>query len=152
MGAYYLLDADCAEAVALLQKHGIKVDKLAAPLTIAAGDFQWFKATRRAQSATGSVYEGHLRNNFVGEWQTATAAQIFPAGAYVVTTSQTLGALAALLLEPAAVDGAITWNFFDTRLDAAAGTVRANYPSVTTDTGSPTYYLPVFKVTAFDTI
>jgi predicted acyl esterase len=153
MGAYYLLDIDCDAAVALLLKHGIEVSVLDAPVTVSAANFQWFRGTRRAQSATGSVYEGHLRNNFVGTWETPAAAQVFPAGTYVVSTAQPLGSLAALLLEPTAVDGAVTWNFFDNQLAPFIPvTVRSNYYFVTTDTGSPTYAMPIFKLTSYDAL
>ncbi|MCL2496168.1 MAG: hypothetical protein FWF04_01980, partial [Clostridiales bacterium] len=151
MGAYYLLDADCAEGVAILQKHGVEVTVLEAPVTIAAGKFQWYKATVRNRNS--SIYEGHNMNRFTGAWQNTESAQVFPAGTYVVTTAQPLGNLAALLLEPASVDGAISWNYFDGQLDADKdGTVRKNYPSTTTDSGNPTYAIPVFKVTAFDAL
>ncbi|MCL1975720.1 MAG: hypothetical protein FWG61_06135 [Firmicutes bacterium] len=147
MGAKYILDADCTEAVALLEKHGIKVEVLAEPAYVNAGELQWFKGTRRAQSATSAIYEGHLRNNFTGDWALSTAKEYFPAGSYVVSTAQPLGALAALLLEPSSVDGAITWNYFDNQLSPAlVHTVRSHYPFTTTDTGSPTYAMPVFKV------
>jgi hypothetical protein len=153
MGAYYLLDADCGAAVALLRMHGVEVSRLESDKAIAAGGFQWFKADRRAQSTTANVYEGHLRNNFVGAWQDTTSAQTFPAGTYVVSTAQPLGALAALLLEPASVDGAVTWNYFDGQLAAGvAGTVRASYSFTTTDAGSPTYAIPIFKVASYSSL
>jgi hypothetical protein len=153
MGAIYLLDKDCTEAVALLQKHGIEVTKLDSAGTVKAGDFQWFKGARRAQHAKSAYYEGHMRNNFVGTWENSTKDQVFPVGTYMVSTAQPLGNLAALLLEPASVDGAITWNYFDKQLNATdSTTVRSGYPFTTTDTGTPTYAMPIFKTGKFDVI
>ncbi|MEL7565661.1 MAG: M14 family metallopeptidase, partial [Dehalobacterium sp.] len=101
MGAYYLIDSDCAEAIQLLNYHGIEYSRLSEPITIAAGDFQWYDITQRNQYAEptssgtlGNFYEGHLRNRFSGSWEIATAPQIFPAGTYVVSTAQNSGSLA----------------------------------------------------------
>ena len=146
MGAYYLIDADCAEGVELLNQHGIEFTQLTEPAAVDAGSFQWYKATRRNP---GNMYEGHYMNRFEGSWITTLQAQIIPAGTYVVSTAQSKGSLASLLLEPASVDGAVSWNFFDNKLDAdAAGTIRANYANETSDRGIVA--IPIFKVNAFD--
>jgi hypothetical protein len=160
MGAYYLIDADSDEAIQLLDHHGIEYRRLTAPLTIAAGGFQWFHATKRDQypaptseRTLGNVYEGHLRNRFAGSWEKAATPQTFPAGTYIVSTAQSRGSLAALLLEPASVDGAVTWNFFDARLATDdPKTVRSKYPNTIPGTdGLPslTLGIPIFKVAAY---
>ncbi len=162
MGAYYLLDKDCDEAVDLLQRHGVQVSRLTEELTINA---QWFKPTSRYSNA--GWYEGGLRAStsavLDGSWQTAEDI-VFPVGTYVVTTAQPLGTFAALMMEPTSVDGFVSWNFFDGPMDnpTAAGTVRSNpeyFATFTPVSGradytgdEKTYSVPIFKVAEFDLI
>jgi len=188
LGAYYLLDSDCENVVANLRYHGIQVDQLESPLTIKGGDFQWFDASVRANAEDlAGWFEGRMRarvdpdNTSItdgtgamiptwrGEWEHASSEQTFPAGAYVVSTAQPLGMMAAILLEPGSNDGLFNWtydegvyvqnnlavNHFDNRLDAKAGMVRANYPTVArrhtggTNYVQETYHFPIFKVPKF---
>ncbi|MEL7565660.1 MAG: S-layer homology domain-containing protein, partial [Dehalobacterium sp.] len=59
--------------------------------------------------------------------------------------------LAALLLEPACVDGAVTWNFFDDYFNVNnLQTVRSNYACTTSDATPLTIGMPIFKVAAYD--
>ena len=158
MGAYYLIDSDCEEAIRLLDEHGIEYSRLSESFTIAAGDFQWYNVTQRNQSVAPSssatlrnFYEGHLMNKFSGSWANTTSPQTFPAGTYVVSTAQSRGSLAALLLEPASVDGAASWNFFDNRFNVDdPQTVRYNYPCTTTDPTPLTVGMPIFKIANYD--
>ncbi|MCL1816781.1 MAG: hypothetical protein FWG43_04175, partial [Clostridiales bacterium] len=168
LGAFYLLDSDCENAAENLKRHGIQVDVLESPLTLSGGAIQWFEATERKAAST--YFEGRWRANsdariptWYGKWININSAQTFPAGTYVVSTAQPLGMLAAILLEPGSNDGLFNWNFyqevydqnplavnfFDNRLDAKAGMVRANYPSVVTTGISGTYYFPIFKIEKF---
>jgi hypothetical protein len=158
MGAYYLIDRDCVEVIQLLDYHGIEYTRLSAPMTIPAGEFQWYNIEKRNQSpeptSSGTLrnlYEGHLMNRFSGSWVVAESAQTFPAGTYVVSTAQSRGSLAALLLEPACVDGAVSWNFFDNRFNVDdPQTVRSNFACTTTDATPLTIGMPIFKVVVFD--
>lgn len=148
MGAYYLIEKDATTAVELLQRHGIEVWQLKEDLTVAADKFQWYDVS--ALNRRDTLYEGHYMNVIEGAWKAPAAAQVFPAGTFVVSTAQSLGSLAALLLEPASVDGAISWNYFDAYLDLAEGSVRAAYASQPAD--SDPLALPVFKVSDFGVI
>jgi hypothetical protein len=106
-------------------------------------------------SPAGGQTAGQL-SGWVGKWTNATAPQKIPAGTYVVSTSQPLGNLAALMLEPGCMDGLLSWtyspavqnpiqiNFFDDCLDKKEGTIRYNYKS---DSGED--YVPIFKVSRF---
>jgi hypothetical protein len=181
LGAYYLLDSDCENVVNNLRFHGIQVDQLSSPITIQSSDFQWFNVSDRwnAEDPAG-WFEGRKRvrtdpernindgtgamiPTWRGDWNAAPAAQVFPAGAYVVSTAQPLGMLAAILLEPGSNDGLFNWtfdegvfvqnplavNYFDNRMDPKPGMVRANtaYHSNSADGGD--YHVPVFKVAQF---
>ena len=145
MGAYYLLDSDCEEVVALLDLHGIKYGKISAPITLSEDALQWYRATRRNRNMTW--YEGHQMNRFEGSWVNVTEGVSIPAGTYVVSTAQPLGALAALLLEPAAIDGAVSWSFFNDRFNTDnPATIRSKFPSQASD---GVVGIPIFKVTDY---
>jgi len=155
MGAYYLLDKDCTEAVRALRLHGIKVNVLTEDVTVKAADFQWFNAG--AKRTTTAYYEGRFKAsgsaNWYGEWTNPSSPQLVPAGTYVVSTAQPLGNLAASLLEPGQVDGLLSWahsaavqnpiqiKFFDDNFNSEPGMIRENFKSA-----SGNDYIPVFKV------
>lgn len=144
MGAYYIFDPANDAALNNLLTHGIEVFKTEAPMTLA--DFEWFKAEKMSTSTT--LYEGHYMNAPTGTWE-ASEDLTLPAGMYVVSTAQTRGSLAALLLEPECVDGLVAWNFFD-----GMSTVSGYYDrfsSTTTDTPrAKTIRIPIWKVMDFD--
>ena len=169
MGAYYLFDADCEPLLELMQKHGIEVTQLTAPLTLDETQFQWFDVTSISKTdptVIGSYYEGRRRSssttnaalsNIQGDWAAPTASQEFPVGTYIVSTAQIRGALAALLLEPASIDGAACWCLIDDeiRIIDNPDTVRSNaaYACEVEDySGAVTIAMPVFKITSFSTI
>ncbi len=149
MGAYYLVEADGLAGVELLMRHGVKVSKLERDTPIDAGLFQWYDV-EKVNRAT-RVYEGHFMNKLEGTWRSPAEPQVFPQGTFVISTAQPLGAFAALMLEPASVDGATSWNYFDSAMQAKAGTVRANFTSTPSDSAAAVA-LPIFKVSSFDAI
>lgn len=149
MGAYYLVEADAPAAIELLMRHGVEVYQLNADVTLTASQFKWYEVDKLNKSA--SLYEGHYMNAITGAWQNPSAAQVFPAGTYVISTAQPLGSFAALMLEPASRDGATSWNYLDASLLATAGTVRATYPSNPADTEAD-IAIPIFKVGAYTSI
>jgi hypothetical protein len=106
--AYVLAPSDSA-VVALLRRHGIRVDR---------SDSAW-----RARGETFTVdsiitaprsFQGHRETRLQGRWE--RGLQTFPAGSFIVSTAQPLGILVVYLLEPESDDGLVTWNFFDTGL------------------------------------
>lgn len=149
MGAYYLVEADGLAGVELLMRHGVKVSRLDKDTAIGAGAFQWYDVAKVNKAAR--VYEGHFMNKLEGAWRSAAAPQVFPRGTFVISTAQPLGAFAALMLEPASVDGATSWNFFDSAMQAKAGTVRASYASNPSDSAAAVG-VPIFKVSDFGAI
>ena len=104
------------------------------------------------------TYEGHYQTLVSGEWKSGDKEIVIPAGTYAISTAQRLGSFAALMCEPAAVDGGVAWNFFDDYFDAKEGTFRANYTNtVTAEAGSENerteqVSIPILKIPEFDTI
>ena len=103
-------------------------------------------------------YEGHYQTLVTGEWAEGDKSIVIPAGTYVISTAQRFGSFAALMCEPAAVDGGVAWNYFDNYFDSKDGTFRANYSNtVTAEAGSEKerteeISVPILKIPKFDTI
>ena len=169
MGAYYLVDKDCTKFIDTMKFHGVEVAQLDKDLTLPAETYQWYDLS--SFSSGGSVvdgrprksYEGHYQILVDGEWVKGKDSIVIPAGTYVLSTAQVMGSFAALMCEPACVDGGVAWNFFDDNFDQAEGTFRANYSSKVTGEytkeGSDeteqiekTISIPILKVADFKTI
>jgi dipeptidyl-peptidase 4 len=102
----YLLPRDAADAVAMLRRHGITVEVLtdSAALTVDAYTVAGVTHERAYNHAAATRVE-------VGE--VLTQAQTFPAGTFVVPTSQFLGRLVTHMLEPETDDNVVYWNTMD---------------------------------------
>lgn len=164
MGAYYLIDQDCEEFVELMKLHGVEMTQLDEDLTLGGEEYQHFGI--ESYTSGGAVvdgrpretYEGHYQTLVSGEWELGDKEITIPAGTYVISTAQRFGSFAALMCEPAAVDGGVAWNFFDDYFDAKEGTFRANYTNtVTAEAGSENerteqVSIPILKIPEFDTI
>jgi hypothetical protein len=97
-------------ALDLLRAHGVRVERLTADWNAAVESFTIDSVARAARP-----FQGHYELTLVGRWAT-DPARALPAGTYVVPTAQSLGVLAARLLEPESDDGLATWNLFDADL------------------------------------
>ena len=164
MGAYYLIDQDCEEFIELMRLHGVEMTQLDEDMTLSGEDYQHFGI--QSYTSGGAVvdgrpretYEGHYQTLVSGEWKSGDKEIVIPAGTYAISTAQRLGSFAALMCEPAAVDGGVAWNFFDDYFDAKEGTFRANYTNtVTAEAGSENerteqVSIPILKIPEFDTI
>ncbi len=164
MGAYYLIDKDCGEFIETMKFHGVDVYRLDKDITLPAGAYQWYDLS--SYSSGGSVvdgrqrtsYEGHFQTLVDGDWVNGADSIVIPAGSYVMSTAQVKGSFAALMCEPACVDGGVAWNFFDNYFDQADGTFRANYSSTVTYTDSEkgevekTVSMPILKVNEYSAI
>lgn len=164
MGAYYLIDQDCTEFIELMKFHGVEMTQLPNDVTVAGADHLHFAI--KSYTSGGAVidgrerkdYEGHFQTLVTGEWKKGDGDIVIPAGTYVISTAQRFGSFAALMCEPAAVDGGVAWNFFDNYLDAKEGTFRANYSNdVTAAAGSENEHkeqvsIPILKIPAFETL
>jgi Zinc carboxypeptidase len=89
-----------------LLAHGIAVETLTAPLTIAVENFAITNVTTNPRA-----FQAHHEVKLAGQFKTETVT--FPEGSLLVRTAQPLGTLAAYLLEPETDDGLVTWNFLD---------------------------------------
>jgi hypothetical protein len=103
-GAYFI-PASAEKVVALLRRHGIKVEKFVRSFTTKVDDFNIEKATVAA-----GPFQGHRFVRLDGNFTARTIN--LPEGSFVVKTSQPLGVLAFDLLEPESLDGVAAWGFF----------------------------------------
>jgi hypothetical protein len=113
----YIIPALGADSiVAMLRVHGITVERLRAPWKGTGETFAIDSLVRGR-----APFEGHTEVRLEGAWR--SGALEAAAGAYVVRTTQPLGVLAVILLEPQSDDGLTTWNFLDRQLS-----VGGDYP------------------------
>jgi hypothetical protein len=123
----YLITAQDQDVVDKLLQHGISVERLVSPVTLMVDQFNITEAT-----GANGLNQGHYTTSVSGNY--TTEERDFPAGTYLVTTAQALGALAVSLLEPESDDGLVYWNYFDRYL--------------ATQWSSAVHVYPVFKVRA----
>lgn len=106
--AAYIIPSEAKEAVSLLTRHGIVVEKLLDSWRGEAESFQIDKLT------AARAFQGHRLIDLEGKFHTAPIT--IDSGAYLVRTAQPLGLLAFHLLEPESLDGVAAWGFLGTSL------------------------------------
>ena len=104
--AYIIPAIGADSAVGLLRAHGITVERLRAPWR-GPGEVFAVDSAIKARNA----FEGHNEMRVEGRWRSEPVDA--PAGSYIVRTTQPLGVLAVVLLEPQSDDGLTDWNFLD---------------------------------------
>ncbi len=102
----YILPRDAVDAVAMLRRHSITVERLEAPATIEVD------AYTIADVSYEQAYN-HAAAMRVEVGEVLTLERDFPIGTYVVPTAQPLGRLVAHMLEPETDDNVIYWNTMD---------------------------------------
>jgi hypothetical protein len=111
----YAFDAKSATTLRpVLGLHGIKVERLSAPVTVTAQAFTLDSVTDRGQSESA-----RRMRNAPGKW-TDPATRTLPAGTFVVRAGQPYGLLAFYLLEPENDDGLLSWGFLEGLVSAQA--------------------------------
>lgn len=101
--AGYLLPAAKEEAVRLLVRHGLTVERIVPPVTLGVLNFNVGTFTQAS-----SAFQGHRLITLEGTFSN----DVVPAeGMILVRTAQPLGLLAFHLLEPEMTDGLIAWGF-----------------------------------------
>jgi dipeptidyl-peptidase-4 len=102
----YVLPRDAEDAVSLLLRHGITVERLTEPLT----------AEVQAYTVAGVDHERQYNHEAVTRIQVGEVVNRtmeFPVGTYVVPTAQNLGRLVAHMLEVETEDNVVYWNRMD---------------------------------------
>ena len=95
----------------LLMKQGVKVEQLEKDEKLSGEIFMVEKFDKSPRK-----FEGHNMASAEGKFEAATKTVL--KGDYKVDMAQPLANLIFYLLEPQSDDGLLTWNFFDTYLDA----------------------------------
>ena len=98
--------AELKAAVRLLQAHGIEMEAVTTPATVAVEAFEI-----SATETTPRAFENHQERTVTGRYVATERA--VPAGWYRVPMTQRLARLAFYLLEPRSNDGILTWNVVD---------------------------------------
>ncbi len=139
----YLIPKNAASdsIVGRLRLHGIVVEQLTGRLDANGLIFAVDSLVK-----SGRPFQGHSEVRLEGRWYPSERV-IGETGSYIVRTTQPLGVLAAMLLEPQSDDGLATWNFLDAVLDPVMKQPDPdshNYPIVrlTPNITAPTRILP----------
>jgi dipeptidyl-peptidase 4 len=103
----YVLPRDAEEAVELLKRHSIQVERLLEPTAVSV------QAYTIGDVTYAPVYN-HAATTRVHVHEVVTREVTLPIGSYIVRTGQMQGRVAAHLLEAESTDGVVYWN----RLDA----------------------------------
>lgn len=111
--AAYVLPAEMEPALELLRAHGVEMERLGHPGTVALQAF-----VIDSTVAAEREFEGHHERTLFGAWRDTDARA--PVGAWRVPMDQPLARLAFQLLEPRAADGLVAWNVLDAALEGAA--------------------------------
>lgn len=119
----YAIPAGSVEAIELLHRHGLVMERLTQPLTTTVERFAVDSIVRQERP-----FQGHRTVRLEGRW--ATAQETLPAGTILVRSGQPLAILAMYLLEAESDDGLVTWNYFDRELSESASfpVVRLTQP------------------------
>ena len=107
----WLIEKPRKELIALLIRHGLRLEVLEAPLSERVERFR-LDSCKKARRP----FQGHRTVSVSGSWE--RVEETFSSGALVVTASQSLARVAAQLLEPESEDSATTWSVFNEELFA----------------------------------
>jgi hypothetical protein len=121
----YIIPSEFAFIAEHLKKHGVIVQQLSK-----SQSFQGEIFTIASLEKAARKFEGHFMATAKGAF--SPASEKFKKGDYVVDLAQPLANFIFYLLEPQSDDGLVTWNFFDSYVDAQK-------------TGNKPIVYPVFK-------
>ena len=111
---YYIVPVQWKSVIEVLAAHGLRLRRLAAPLTIEVESYR-FSETRWASSP----FEGRVRPTF--KTNPVRARRTFPAGSVVVPLDQPAARVAVHLLEPQSPDSFVAWGFFNAIFEQKEG-------------------------------
>lgn len=145
----YLLPGRETNAVRLLQRHGVAVGELVEEVRVSAEAHEIISA-KRAETAYQQRQMAALETELIAE-----TLDLRP-GTFIIPTSQPLGKLAALLLEPGGEDGLGTWGLLGGELkpggDFPAKRIPAETSLLTLDLPEPPEKATARKPIEFDTL
>jgi hypothetical protein len=125
----YAFDGRLNEIARFLRRHAIEVERLDAPVTVAAERYrldsiEWESAP----------YQNHM---MATPQVTLMPEQMtLPAGTYVVRMAQNAGRLIAELMEAGTDDSLVAWNFLDHSIPSPQAMARSEQP----------YFLPIYRI------
>lgn len=102
----YAVPLEYTEAIDLLRRHGLVLERLQQPHAVPVERFTIDSVITAERS-----FQKHRTVRLEGRWETVT--DTLPAGTVLVRSGQPLAILAMYLLEAESDDGLATWNFFD---------------------------------------
>jgi Zinc carboxypeptidase len=110
--AFYYVPPDLKKVIALLEAHGVRLDRLR---SAESRSVERFAIDSQATAAT--EFQGHHERTLYGRWEAADVT--LPESTVVVAVHQPLGRLVFTLLEPRSDDGVVDWNVLDDVLPAS---------------------------------
>jgi len=102
----YIVPAQWADVIDVLQVHGVKLQRTTAPATIEVESYRFHDV-----KWPGGSFEGRQMPSYRSEL--VRISRTFPPGSVVVPVGQTLSRLVINLLEPDAPDSFVRWGFFN---------------------------------------
>jgi hypothetical protein len=103
---YYIIPPQWKDVIAVLQAHGLVLQRTAQPETIAIEGYQFSEIVfppATFEGRTMPAYKTHSRQE----------RRRFPAGSVIIPLAQSNAAVAIQLLEPEAADSFVAWGFFN---------------------------------------
>ncbi|MBN2345364.1 MAG: M14 family metallopeptidase [Candidatus Aminicenantes bacterium] len=104
--AGYVLAPFHPEALAILKRHGIRVERILDGFRAEAESF-----VITAVEPGKNIYQGHVQNTIKGQYEKAEVD--IPAGSHYIGLDQPLARLVPVLLEPESTDSLAAWGFFN---------------------------------------
>ena len=140
----YILPRVAVDAVAMLRRHGILVERLTQPTELQVD----------AYTVAGVTHEqayNHAATTIVEVGEVVTQDRTFPVGTYIVPTAQYLGRLVTHMLEVETEDNVVYWNTMDawiprTPQAGGRGGERGGFGRGRGQAGPPV--VPIFKLMA----
>jgi len=131
----YVLPRDAEDAVDLLLKHGITVERLTDAATLAVQAYTVGAVTHERQY-------NHAAVTIVEVGEVLTREMEFPKGTYIVPTAQNLGRLVTHMLEVETEDNVVYWNTMDAWLPRPGTDWAPGFGN--RDPGPP--LVPIYKI------
>jgi hypothetical protein len=104
--AFYYVPAELKKVIALLEAHGVRLERLAGAVSRSVERF-----AIDSQATAANEFQGHHERTLYGRWEGVEVT--LPESTVVVAVRQPLGRLVFTLLEPRSDDGVVDWNVLD---------------------------------------